>query len=188
MTSCLLNVNQPPSELNRIYEDDYYWYLRDPIFCESIFRPVGDSVNSLRCPCLDVGCGEGQLSDYVNVPYLGFDGSVCAIRQARKLHPAHEFYAWRFEDPPHLDSRKFGTIVMSNLLEVLIKSEWHVRFAQQYLRYYHATYLVVVDLIRLNTSMLEKAFHLQRSEEVTAEVPNLLEVKKHRKILVFSNE
>lgn len=186
MTTCLLNINQSPEELDKIYRDDYYWYLREPIFCEAVCRPAGDAVNALGFPCLDVGCGEGQLSQYIKVPYTGFDGSRQSIRNAKEAYPCQEFHVGRLENPPLLPSHRFGTIIFSNLLEVLIKPEWYLRFIQMYLDRYESTNFVVVDLLRLDTVNLESVFHLMSSKQVTAKIPNLMDVKKHRKVLTFS--
>ena len=185
MTSCLLNVDQSPAELNRIYQDDYYWYLRDQVFCDSVVRVVGDKVNELGGYCLDVGCGEGQLSDYVTTGYLGFDGSQKAIENARRLHPGLQFKVSRFETPPSLPDYQFDTVVFSNLLTVLVKPDSHVLFIQKYLRAYSPLAFIVVDLLGLDTKKIEKVFHLTSYEEMTAPVPDLMEVKRHRKVLVF---
>jgi hypothetical protein len=70
----ILNIDQSKEELTKIHgEQDYYWYLRSEAFRETFLKPIADIVNYLGYTCLDVGCGEACLADYVTVPYVGID-------------------------------------------------------------------------------------------------------------------
>jgi len=179
----LLNVAQEPGELNGLYAADYYWYLRSEAFCKAFLAPLGSVINRLGLPCLDVGCGEGQLSDFVSVPYTGFDGSEEAIRRARAKHPAGEFHVGRIESPSV--AGKFGVIVFGGLLSVLVKPEMQLDFVGLYKKY-DPSYFIVYDLAALDTSNLDGKYELRQSYEGRADLPGLSpEVKLHRKIRVY---
>jgi SAM-dependent methyltransferase len=186
MGSLMLNVDQHPDELADLYRERYYWYLQSSQFRETFLRPLGDIINRLGCPCLDVGCGEGWLADYVSVPYVGFDGSTVAIRGARQAHPGKLFHHGRIERPTCYVP-PYSSIVFGNLLQVLVKEECRVAFLESYLVFL-PRYLIVYDLEILKTAPIRERFEVIEELHATADVPNLQDVKRHRQILVLRAE
>jgi hypothetical protein len=191
-----LNINQSSSELNYIHgRQDYYWYLRSPQFREEFIKPLANIVNRLGLTCLDVGCSEACLADYLNVAYYGFDGSRAAIEKACeriKTIPVQgriSISVDRFEDPS-LYINVIGTIVLGGILEVLVKPEHRVALLQMYQERYNPVYLVIYDLERLDTSEIDKVYGLPM-EVVYLHCPpfppekNVPDVKLHRKIMVY---
>lgn len=177
-----LSLNQSPDELRELYERDYYWYLRSPQFAEAFLRPLGHLIDSLGTSVLDMGCGEGQLSDYVKYPYYGIDGSARAVEQAQAL--GRNVHGGRIEDP--CITLTFDVIVFGGILEVLIKPEGRVPLLEMYAGRFKARHLVVYDLERLDTSLIERHFGPPVFEcHRVAEGIETEEVKRRRKILAW---
>lgn len=192
----MLNINQSPAELNRIYgELAYYWYLKSDAFREAFLKPLAQIVNELGGSCLDVGCGEGWLADYITIPYFGFDGSEAAIAVARdhqRYHPARdrqkkheaEFYVGRFE-APRFDHWQFDTIIFGGIFSVLVKPESYVELLDLYRQKFSPKHFIIYDLERLATDSIDAAFRRVKEIHATAALDGIEEVKKHRKILVY---
>lgn len=190
MSTDWLNLNQTPDELRELYgERDYYYYLRSPQFCRAFIKPTAQVVNSLGRGVLDVGCGEGYLADHVTVRYLGIDGSVTAIERARERRSniAGAFRVDRFEEPTIIGV--YPTIVLSGILEVLIKPEHRVSLIQHYINRFSTEYVVICDLERLDETALRAEFRepLIESHLIADSLSerDVEEVKRKRKLLVF---
>ena len=187
----MLNLVQTPEELNEIHgPQDYYDYLRSPEFQRSVLKPLAAMVNRLGASCLDVGCGQGYLGQYVDGQYLGFDGSQTAIDHARENNPG-EFRVARFEDLEEVFrivsdfSTQFDTIVFGNLLSVLIKPESYVEFLESYVKRFSAKFLIVCDLQTLDTTAIDRRFSCRFRHYGNVQLPGLQEIKKARKILLY---
>lgn len=181
-----LNINQSPEELNEIYYDDYYWYLKSQPFKDAFLKPLGLIIDSLGDYVLDVGCGEGQLAEFVNATnYVGIDGSEVAINKAEFFHnrPFELFFQDRIEDP-HVVGL-FDTIVFGGLLHVLIAKENHIEFIQMYIDRYDSNHFIIYDLADLDTDHIKSEFKMIRTLFARAEVEGLQEIKKRRKIEVY---
>jgi SAM-dependent methyltransferase len=187
--SNLLNIDQSPAELNDIYgARDYYWYLRSIPFQETFLKPLASLVNAIKRPCLDVGCGEGQLSEFVNVPYVGIDGSANAIAKAESRfqgQPHKSFLVRRFESGP--PPGVFPTVIFGGVLSVLIKPEGRVKFLESFLSC-GMTSLLIYDLSILDTSAIDKRFTKQVLIENVAEIDGIEDVKKKRQIVYYQVE
>lgn len=202
--SNLLNINQSKEELDKIHgEDDYYWYLRSPEFRDTFLKGIAEIVDYLGDPCLDVGCGEACLADYVRVSYTGMDGSREAIEKAikrlsitRRAEDPISLYIARIENGLGFDA-SFGTVIFGGILEVLIKPEHRVSLLQYYQKAYKVNHFVIFDLERLDTSKIEECYgkpitelHLVcppiynklNSKSISIPIP---EVKLRRKVLVY---
>lgn len=192
----MLNINQTPEELQKLYEDDYYWYLRSPEFQDTFLSRIGWLCNFYTGSSgriLDVGCGEGQLAEYIGRTfnrYYGFDGSVTAIRKNREI--GGRLLQGRIEDPPFDPKRyRFDVVVFGGILEVLIKPERRLDFVNLYRDKYTCRYFIVYDLERLDTLPLMKVHQLLYSTILEAQSPknnkgeSIPAVKLRRKIMVF---
>ena len=181
----MLSLVQSLENLNHVYEDDYYWYLRSPEFRRVFLVPLGIIVDGLGLPCLDVGCGEGQLGDHVSkVCYSGFDGSDVAIQRARENLPVADLRVGRIESPPDFDG-DFGTVVFGGLFQVLVAQEQQVEFLEIYRERYRAVNFVVYDLFSLDTSRIDESYSLMMHYEARADMALTPAVKLHRKIRVY---
>jgi SAM-dependent methyltransferase len=184
MTPDFLNINQTAEEVNDNYgEKDYYWYLRSPEFRKAFLEPLGKTVDYYGKSCLDVGCGEGQLADYVTCRYTGFDASREAIQRGLKRNPKLNLFVSRLEDPPPLPN--YDVIVFGGILSVIIKPQYRVELVRNYIKYYEAKYAIVYDLENLDASSLN--VHFQRLEErhMKSDPLPIDPVKLTRKILVY---
>lgn len=183
----VLNLNQSPDELRDVYDRNYYRYLDSPEFHETFLTPIGQIVDSFGQPVLDVGCGEGQLSDHILSPYLGIDGSETAIKKAieKRATDRKRFQFERFET--YQNGREwFGTVVFGGIMEVLVKPDYRVPLMMQYAERFATDQFVIYDLERLDTSLIEQKYKLIHRQSLSVVIDNLEDVKKHRKIMVFS--
>lgn len=186
-----LNVNQSPDALAKVYQGDenyYYRYLQSQPYQLRVLRYIGAFVTGIGGPVLDVGCGEGCLSQWVSVPYVGIDGSKTAIERGLKRRGlGRQFLNIRMEDVDNLPNKSvFDSIVFSGILEVLIKPEYRVEMLHYYAERYGASFIVVQDLQRLDEQPLAKTFHLVIRIAVhipKEELPEVVDAKRHRKIL-----
>lgn len=185
----LLNIDQTPTELSKLYgPDDFYWYLRSQPFIDTFIIPIANLVNNYATSCLDVGCGEGRLAQYVTVPYTGIDGSNTAIERAKryrdlsKYNHSIDFIQARFEDPPYMGNQDI--IVFGGILEVLIKPQHRVDFINIY-KQFMPRHFIVYDLERLDTSLIEAHFGPPIVEIHASVQLDIIEAKKHRKVLLF---
>jgi SAM-dependent methyltransferase len=188
MPILMLNISQTPEELARIHEADYYWYLRSTSFVDAFVRPLGDIINKIGLPCLDVGCGEGYLKDYASVPYFGIDGSSVAIAKAIEQR-GDCFKVARFETPNEIPFpfHAFGTVVFGGIFHVLVKPEHRVELVKSYREQFGASRLVVYDLGILDTTELDAEFKPVHEYHASARgmPPGFEEIKAHRKIIVY---
>lgn len=189
MTSSILNLDQSPEELNEVYRTNYYWYLDSKPYRKAFLKRLGKIINDIGLRCVDVACGEGWLADYVRVPYMGFDGSVLAIHRAKKKRRHGEFHVGRIERPslsekPTCFIAPFATIVFGNLLAVVVKPRCHVAFLESYLRFW-PRYFIVYDLETVDTSAIQERFTLTAEHHAVVNMPEIEEVKRHRKIEVY---
>ena len=184
MTSSMLNINQSTNELNEVYSDDYYWYLYSPEFREAFHKPIADWVNNKNYNCLDVACGEGWLAPLITSEYLGIDGSEVAISRAKELYPDKEFLVGRIEEPPV--EKQFDAVIFGGIFLVLIKPEYYLQLAKKYVESTKAKAFIVYDLGILDTKIFEENYSMPYQLHASADVDNIQEVKKHRKIMVFS--
>lgn len=184
----LLNLNQTPVELSKIYSDNYYDYLQSQPFRKAFLEPLGKIVSELGLPVVDVACGEGYLSEYVaeGVPYLGIDGSEVAVARAREKYRGREFLVSRIEQPESIQG-SFGTAVFGGVLPVLIRPDRYVDFLLSYREALGIRFAVVYDMEHLNTATLDGKFRKVVDYHATAEgMPaGFQDVKRHRKILAY---
>lgn len=172
--------------LDEMYAEDYYWYLKCPQFVSCFLRPLGDIIAELGGPCLDIGCGEGWLSDYVeNIEYHGIDLSREAIDYARTRRPQRSFEIARFETYPEQTERQFRTVVFGNILWYYVKPNDYVRLLRHYQACFGCRYLVVYDLYPLDTTDIDKHFKLIHSFDAKADVTDLQQIKLRRKVRVY---
>lgn len=186
MDPTILNLTQQPEELSKVHASDYYWYLRSPEFIKAFIAPLGDFVDEIGKPVLDVGCGEGYLAEHVMVSYCGFDGSDTAVMRAKRLRsgPGRRFYQGRLEDPD-FTLGDFGTLVFGGLFSVLVKPERMVEFVNAYLDGYAASRFIVYDLERLDPSPLDEAFTLLKEYHADAGIKSKPDVYSKRQILSY---
>lgn len=179
-----MNINQQFEELNEIHGDNYYAYLAAEEYIRAFIRPMADIASQLGGRVLDIGCGEGLVGDFVSVEYVGFDGSVVAIKRAIARNPSQQYVVSRLESPPMVG--QVDTLIFSGILQVLILQNRVADFVSKYTTMFGSKHIIVCDLMHFDPTPLEKLFGPSLQEiRATAEVPNLLEVKKHRKILVY---
>lgn len=191
-----LNVEQSNDELNDIYRNDYYWYLKSPQFREKFLIPLGKRIMTYGTSCIDVGCGEGWLAGYLSCRYVGFDGSRVAIERAQKEfngNPFKQFRVGRIEDPS-IEWFPQGwyfpdVIVFGGIFSVLITRDSHIDL----LRLYEETFqgmakkFIIYDLQELDTSQIEKEYNLVDQYFASVDMPELQpDCKRHRKILTFN--
>ena len=182
----VLNLCQSSDDLDKVYSDQYYNYLKSAEFRRQFLSVLGWFVDYLGKSCLDVGCGEGWLSEYITVVYTGIDGSGVAIERGRQTTGSFDrrFFIDRIEDPELVG--QFDVIVFGGLFSVLIDPSQYLRFLRMYLERYNPSYFIVYDLQTLDTEQFDRNYNRLWYIESTANVPGLQEVKKHRKILVYS--
>lgn len=183
-----LNIDQSPEELTDLYNRDFYWYLRSDQFREAFLRPIAAIINRYGEPCLDAGCGEGILADYVVGSYVGFDGSETAIKRAKARKPLIAFLVSRIEAPPlPACIGHFGTVVFGGIMEVLIKPDERMPLLEMYRQMYNVNRFIIYDLERLDTSAIEGMYG-RPTEEIHATVlgVDVIPAKQSRKILVYS--
>lgn len=185
MTTQLLNINQSPDELAKVHSDDYYWYLRSEPFIRAFIWPLGDAVNRIGKPCLDVGCGEGYLHDFVHVPYFGFDGSATAIQKAIEARGDH-FTVGRMESPHVPAGFVPGVVVFAGIFHVLVKKGRRTELVELYReRFPSLSHMVICDLELLDQGEFDSRYRLLSSLHATADCPGVIEVKRRRKILIY---
>lgn len=182
MDTSVLNLNQTPEELTKLYQDDYYWYLRSEAFRKAFLELVGHLANVHGYGCLDVGCGEGQLSEFIETHYYGIDGSADAVAKGQKL--GRNIQCDRFENPATI-SGYYDVVVFGGILEVLIRPEHRLEFVNYYVEKVRAKYVIVYDLTRLDTYPLERGYKLLQHHTRTAADINIIEAKLHRKVMLF---
>lgn len=192
--SAVLNINQTTQELDGIYSRDYYWYLGSHEFENRFLIPISCVVNNvlLAQSCLDVGCGEGQLSKFIRGRYLGVDACEVAIARARVKcaenwadRIGHSFKVGRFESPRSFIDQKFDVVVFGNIFEVLVKPEHRMAFIAEYIQLTECRHFIIYDLMRLDTSPMESKYHLIQLYQSTADLVGIEDTKRHRKIMVF---
>lgn len=184
MACSMLKVDVPSDRLKEMYGvEQYYWYLHSQPFRKMFLKPLGHIINRLGLSCLDVGCGAGWLADYLTVPYVGIDGSVTAIEQARAQYPARAFYLARIENPV-IPCGSFGTLVFGNIFWVHIRQESQAEFLELYRRF-DPCYFVIYDLQRLDTSAIDARYERVEKHAASVELDGIPDIKKHRKILVY---
>ena len=189
MSEEFLNINQTPKELSGLYgAKDYYWYLRSSQFGEAFLKPLAELVMRYGTSCLDVGCGEGQLYEWLHPEseYRGIDGSNTAIERGLKKN--RPIGIGRFEEPQKWSKwdEEYDVVVFGGVLEVLIKPQFRVDFLKMYKRF-GCSHFIIYDLDRLDTSLIEKEFKLIELKHTILAAPDmkLVDAKYRRKIWVF---
>lgn len=189
MTTLILNKNLTPDELDWLYGPaDYYWYLKSPQFRDTFLQPLGgiiDSCNKASQQCLDVGCGEGWLSEYIAGPYIGVDGSRVGVEHAREKYPRRQFFLGRMEHPQR-HWGKLNVVVFGGIFSVLVKPECQVELLDRYWEMFNPSYFVIYDLQQLDTNLIQQHFPIVQSFKASVDMPSLQEIKRHRKIEVYS--
>ncbi len=188
-----LKNDQSEEVLEDLYgEKDYYWYLRSQEFCETFLKPMADIINEIGGSVLDVGCGEGQLSQFIDVPYCGIDASPTAIDKARQTYHDRNasFGVFRLENfieewKGSLYIDDFQTVVFGGIMEVLVAPEERVRLARSYMDRFDSEYLIIYDLKRLDEAPFKSNFQLIQRISATVNLEGIPKVKRSRKILVF---
>lgn len=187
LSDCL-NLNQSPGELADLYgPQDYYWYLRSPAFQTAFLQPMGESLSGLGS-ILDVGCGEGQLADHVpGAEYVGLEGSARAVRRARIKRPKADVRLGRIEQPGLCfpPEARFNVLVFGGVLEVLVRPEKRVGFLDAYRQRFGAKFVLIYDLLRLDTAPLDSLFAFQGGFEASADLEGIPDVKRHRKVRLY---
>lgn len=187
----ILNINQPIEEVDILYGPmDYYWYLRSPQFRTTFLAPIGAIINRLGGDCIDVGCGEGQLGDYVKGNYIGIDASPNAIKRGRAIHSHNKtLIVGRIENPQlyWAPTREFcKVIVFGGVMEVLIKKECRVQLLNLYREMFSPSYFIIYDLARLDTSLIEEEYGKPIDGfQATVNDIDIIPEKKTRKVLVY---
>jgi predicted TPR repeat methyltransferase len=185
-----LNIDQSPDELSELYgERDYYWYLRSLQFDLAFLQPLAAKINSSTIHgCLDVGCGEGQLGRHVTVPYLGFDGSDNAIHKAiaSSASDLRRYCVARMES--FTTTETFDTVVFGGIMFVLVLPDQRVNLFKHYAEMTKAERVFIYDLEELDTSTIDSAFDKvwELHDFVDLDGPNMVEVKKYRKVVEYS--
>lgn len=187
-----LNINQNIEELNLLYLQDYYWYLKSFSFKNKCLLNILSVIPEGKA-ILDVGCGEGQLFDCIDdydlrYNYHGIDASSIAIEMANQKKRFHNdnkfgFTADRIENPSFESSLNFHTIVFGNIIEILIKPEYRVPFISLYVTKYKPQQFIIYDLDRLNTREIDLQYNLSSMLEIYIDeksLPNLMEAKRRR--------
>lgn len=111
---------------------------------------------------LDIGCGEGPISDFLTdaqkARYVGVDLSQIAIQNARKLRPppikfvhaaAHRFH------PQHT----FDVIIFSDVLYYVE----HEKVLQQYNGYLNPNGILIISIFHQSKQLYEHIFNFARS-------------------------
>ena len=188
MTTSIMTEAVSQKRLHEIYAtDDFYWYLRSEPFIQTFLVPLAERVNNLGNSCLDVACGEGQLSPLIDVIYCGVDASVDAIQKAKAKYKEggnRQFIIANLESFPEIHNATFDTIVCGGIFHTLIKPDQYVTLLEMYLKF-NPKFFIVYDLEILECSAFSKRFRLIEEIHASVDMPNLLEVKRHRKILVY---
>lgn len=187
----LLNLNQSCEELDDVYSRDFYWYLKCPEFINQFLRPLANALNAIGESVLDVGCGEGQLQPYLDVPYRGIDASNYAILRAMScVEKQRMFECARLETYcqsgtyKYLPYRPFGTILFGNVLEVIIKADKRRQLIDQYVNHFQARYVAVYEMEHFNHEELYLGEPIVEHHGY-ADISLDPEVKKHRKFLIW---
>lgn len=185
MTTSILTEVIPQERLHEIYATEYYWYLKSEPFVNAFLRPLANEVNSRGASCLDVCCGEGQLSPLIDGRYMGIDASETAIQLARIKHnrafsvATLETYATDGKEPPNFD-----TVVFGGVFQVLIKPDRYVELLERYLAFAPKQF-VIYDMEHLDASSIDARFKLVHEHHATVDMPTVQDVKRSRKVLVY---
>lgn len=194
MNTSILNLNQTPSELDRLYgKQDYYWYLRSPEFQKAFLEPLGLIVAKYGKTCLDVGCGEGQLGNHVpaSVQYIGVDSSSNALVRGHKSNPNLHLRQGRIENPSSFATRnlnlyRFDVVLFGNILKVIISENKQVELFELYQQWFSPIYFIVYDLEIASTIRLDMTYQRIEEHHLQSEpLKDVEPVKLNRKILVY---
>jgi len=175
-----------------MYEKDFYWYLKSQEFANTFLYPLGNYVNKYGNSVLDVGCGEGQLSDHVYTKYTGVDASIKAIEKAKHrtkddgsvsffLGRLEEFKTWELIPP-------YDVVVFGGIMEVLVEPCYRAELALEYLEWFHARILIIYDLERLDHSVFDRKFECLEELHGRVRIKGLIPQKEKRKILVYKKK
>lgn len=199
MTSSIrLKRDQSEELLDRLYAEDYYWYLSS---YEYHFKFLKDlAIECVQCgnSVLDIGCGEGQLAFAIDTVasltktfrYEGFDASPIAIKKATNRNKQFvsglttKFRVRRFEDLPEKHVKQTDTVVFGNILSVLVDPEDHIEMVRRYLKKYRANYFIIYELERFPTDKFREEWKLIQEYHNEA-ILTLEKPKLRRKIEVY---
>lgn len=194
-TQSYLKNNQDGELLNRLYQEDYYWYLESAPFINKFGRAIAAWVQELGDSVLDLGCGTGWLAGLLpgEYSYVGLDGSQVAIERARKKYPKRKFINYRIERLVELGNTlpgidKFDTLVLGGMLETLVEPTMRITLIQELQQIFSARSLIVYDLERLDTTQFNNRWIRLGEEHGTItveELPDLVGAKRRRKIVVY---
>ena len=176
---------QSTERLDQAYgPEQYYAYHGSPEFREAFLKPLAEQVNKIGGTCLDLGCGEGWLADYVTCNYIGMDASEVAIETALERHPDKDFCVGRLEIFAEM---RYGltSIIFGNILWLLIKPQHYVDFIQAYLDAFQPSHFIIYDLLPLKTAAIAARWERTWVYTMQVDMPDLPPVKRTRKIEVY---
>ena len=189
MTSSIkLKHNLSADHLNQTYEDDYYAYLRSDAFKDTFMAKIGHHIRTKSV--LDVGCGEGQLAEFVGGSYIGIDGSAVAIANAIETYKGDHskyFEVGRIENPPKLGHVQ--VVVFSAILDFMVEPESYIPLFDMYAQLYQPEMFIICDLVRGEFAELKKVYKPKYKDWVaTVEYDGIPDIKKTRKVIVLSGK
>lgn len=184
----ILNLNQPPEELSRIYQEDYYDYLSSAAFETFFLSPIASILNNFAGSVIDVGCGEGCIASLLDCSrYLGIDGSSVAIERAKQGSFSYaNFTVARIED--YQPQEQFDCVLFGGIMEVLVAPEHRLPLAQRYINACHSSKLLIYDLDRLDLTPFDDAFTKDCEVRISIgeHVESVIEPKRNRKFALYS--
>jgi len=178
------------TSIDNQHKENYWWYLVTNEFAQVFLKPLGERINQFGRNCLDVGCGEGLLTEYVDVPYSGADVSATALMKAADRDSNSNFFLGSFRDIPHnpvlLGKHiTYGSIVFGNILHIYCdpKSDL-IPLLESYLVFEPERFFVY-ELEVFDHSPISKRFKLIDEYHASVSLKGIEDVKRHRKILTY---
>jgi len=177
--------------LNQVYgPENYYSYLNSKEFKESCFKYIADCIEEIgpNSSILEIGCGLCSLLGLLknSHPYIGFDLSDVAVKNAKKIWEHREdteIYVGDFETFLEYAPLSVDIVLSGNCL-IHIKEELREHFVEKYIVDTDAKYFIVYELQSVDTGFMSR-HKLVKKKNFYVDMPNLLEVKKKRKVEVY---
>ena len=182
-----------PTDTQKVLDEHYrngHWdYLKSKPFIEHLHKPAAEMVNNVtdigEFPdmCIDCGCGEALLGDYITCGYIGFDLSGVALDNAKKRNEKLWLYQCSLDNPPRCLAQ---VLIFGGVLEVSVKAERRIEFLEYYRGVYNCMYFLIYDLLRFDDVPIKRRYDL--IEEFYVDIPpfdQLPETKLHRKVMLF---